>query len=70
MDRNKRGNIMSNYKKKVTLVRLDSALQTERHRRTMKSIKEANASRKTKKPLQNKAKIEKEWRDSWFTTKD
>ena len=74
MVRTKRGNEMSNYKKKTTLVRLDTPMQSERHSRAMKSLKDANkVRRKYKKgesPSENRAKLEKQWRDSWFTTKD
>ena len=71
MVRTKRGNKM---KKKTTLCKLSNPMQSERHSRAMKSLHDANKrKRKYKKgesPSENKAKLEKQWRDSWFTTKD
>ena len=46
----------------------------QRHNRAMTSLKEASKNKRVYKkgesPSENRAKLLKEWRDSWFMTKD
>ena len=66
---------MSTNKKKNNLSKMKNVGEdNQRHLRAMQSLRQASrakrAYKKGQSPSENRARLLREWRDGWFSTKD